>query len=134
MVKLPGVPHVTCLCFGDEDLRTLYITTASCGDFESESAREQAVKVQGAGGLFKVRIPDGLAGGKLENRFGVGEAAAVERPSSPKRFSATKITTKARAVAESVQKTVRSKRHFFAGALLVTAVAAVVVVAQRRRG
>ena len=38
----------------------------------------RAVEVHGAGGLFKVRIPDGLAGGKLENRFGIGEAG--ERP------------------------------------------------------
>lgn len=133
VVRLPGVPHVTCLCFGDADLRTLYITTASCGDFASDAAREQAVKGRGAGGLFKVRIPDGLAGGKLENRFGVGEAAAAERG----RFSVAEISTKARAVAEqvaeSVQETVRSKRHFFAGALLVAAVAAVVVAAQRRR-
>jgi sugar lactone lactonase YvrE len=59
-VKLP-VTHVTCACFGDADLKTLYITTARIRLTEAELSREPT-----AGSVYAVRVDEP---GLIEHRF-----------------------------------------------------------------
>jgi L-arabinonolactonase len=64
---LVPVPHVTCLAFGGQDMRTVYITNASLKKLPFNDPRV----AQGlAGGLFSARLPSHIAGGRAEYRFG----------------------------------------------------------------
>ena len=63
VIRLP-VTNPTCLCFGGDDLRTLYVTSAT--KFLSPEQRNSEPL---AGSLFAI---DGLGQGLPENRFGHG--------------------------------------------------------------
>ena len=68
-VQLPGAAdtHPTCLAFGGPDLRTIFITM--CGMALSDSARA-ALPPGHAGGLFVAHLPEGVPGGRPEDKFG----------------------------------------------------------------